>query len=28
MTFVASSWIASVEHWDETAVMLRSLDDP
>jgi len=27
MTFVASPWIASLEHWDETAVMLRSLDD-
>jgi len=27
MTFVASPWIASLEHWDETAVMLRSLDE-
>ena len=27
MTFVASPWIASFEHWDETAVMLRSLDN-
>ena len=27
MTFVASPWIASLEHWDETAVMLRSLDN-
>jgi len=27
MTFIASPWIASLEHWDETAVMLRSLDD-
>lgn len=27
MTFVASPGIASFEHWDETAVMLRSLDD-
>lgn len=28
MTFVASPWIASLEHWDETAVMLRLLDHP
>ena len=27
MTFVASPWIASFEHWDQTAVMLRLLDD-
>lgn len=27
MTFLASPGIASFEHWDETAVMLRSLDD-
>ena len=27
MTFVASAGIASFEHWDETAVMLRSLND-
>lgn len=27
MTFIASPWIASLEHWDETAVMLRLLDD-
>jgi hypothetical protein len=27
MTFVASPGIASFEHWDETAMMLRSLDD-
>jgi hypothetical protein len=27
MTFQASPWIAGFEHWDETAVMLRSLDD-
>jgi hypothetical protein len=27
MTFVASPWIASFEHWDESAVMLRSLDE-
>lgn len=27
MTFVASPGIASFEHWDETAVMLRSLND-
>jgi hypothetical protein len=27
MTFVASAGIASFEHWDETAVMLRSLNN-
>jgi len=27
MTFVASPGIASFEHWDETAAMLRVLDD-
>jgi len=27
MTFVASPGIASFEHWEETAAMLRSLDD-
>ncbi len=27
MTFVASPHIASLEHWDETAMMLRTLDD-
>ena len=26
MTFMAGPWISSLEHWDETAEMLRSLD--
>lgn len=27
MTFVASPWVASLEHWHQTALMLRSLDE-
>lgn len=27
MTFLAGPWISSLEHWDETESMLRSLDD-
>ncbi|NNN18880.1 MAG: hypothetical protein HKL84_03385 [Acidimicrobiaceae bacterium] len=27
MTFLAGPWISSLEHWDETAIMLRSLGD-
>ncbi len=26
MSFLAGPWISSLEHWDETEVMLRSLD--
>ncbi len=26
MTFLAGPWIASLEHWEETETMLRSLD--
>ncbi len=26
MSFLAGPWISSLEHWDETATMLRSLD--
>ena len=27
MTFLAGPWISSLEHWDETETMLRSLDN-
>jgi hypothetical protein len=27
MTFLATPWISNLEHWDETSIMLRSLDN-